>query len=93
MIQGGIEGGLDDVFSFGDAHPAPLDSGFRRNDGSFAQVRAGGKPVQCKGIQPHTIHLDSRPRIGVGADHMGMTKVLQRSRETGSSPRKRGNCD
>ena len=38
MIQGGIEGSLDDVFRFGDAHLAPLDSRLRENDGSFAKV-------------------------------------------------------
>ncbi len=34
--QGGIKGGLDLVFRFGHRCPAPLDSGFRRNDVSCA---------------------------------------------------------
>ena len=38
MIQGGIEGGLDDALRFVDARPAPLDSRLRENDGSFAKV-------------------------------------------------------
>ena len=38
MIQGGIEGGLDDAFRFETVRPTPLDSGFRRNDGSCAKV-------------------------------------------------------
>ena len=38
MIQGGIEGGLDDAFRFGDARPAPLDFRLRENDSSFAEV-------------------------------------------------------
>ena len=38
MIQGGIEGGLDDAFRFGDARLSPLDSRLRENDGSYAKV-------------------------------------------------------
>ena len=38
MIQGGIEGGLDDAFRFEDARPVPLDSRLCENDGRFAKV-------------------------------------------------------
>ena len=36
-VQGGIKGGLDSAFRFVLRCPAPLDSGFRRNDGGYAQ--------------------------------------------------------
>ena len=39
--QGGIKGGLDLVFRFALRCPAPLDSGFRRNDGGYAQHPKG----------------------------------------------------
>ncbi len=41
--QGGLKGGLDLVFRFGRRCPAPLDSGFRRNDGGCAQNPFAGR--------------------------------------------------
>ena len=38
--QGGIKGGLDLPFRFALRCPAPLDSGFRRNDGVVHSTRA-----------------------------------------------------
>ena len=62
MIQGGIEGGLDDAFCFGDARPAPLDSRLRENDGNPAKVsprwkstsnnQDAGKAIQLPSMGP-----------------------------------------
>ena len=43
MIQGRIEGGLDDAFRFGDAPLPTLSSRLRENDGSFARVSLAGE--------------------------------------------------
>ena len=48
--QGGIKGGLDLPFRLALRCPAPMDSGFRRNDGNCAKV-------------PHRLNTDGSPLL------------------------------
>ncbi len=74
-VQGGIKGGLDDV---GTTQPTPLDSDFRRNDGSFAKVSLRGKIPRSARNDMERTRNDSRGSFVILAQariHRGWTSV------------------